>query len=342
MECLNKLPGMPGTSREARTFLKLLSLSILYFLLTGCNLNGMVSSVSSGAGSQCQSNCAVGSGARGLNVFVEPDAGPGPLVDAIRGAHKSIKLEIYLLSNHNIIRALEEDANRGIAVRVMLEPHPYGSGPTSANKTLDALRAAGIQAQYSNPAFALTHAKCLLIDDTVAYIMTSNFSNSALGVSKYTKNREYDIIDDNVRDVEAIAAIFQADWERNTAVFDNPDLVVSPNNARHAFITLIGSARRTLLIEAEEMNDSVIEQALIDAAQHGVQVQVILPEPGSSGDANSRGIATITQAGTAVREDPHLYMHAKIIVVDGREAFVGSENISAQSLDQFSESQNHS
>ena len=35
-----------------------------------------------------------------------------------------------------------------------------------------------------------------------------------------------------------------------------------------------------------------------------------------------------------VKEDPRLYMHAKIIVVDGRRAFVGSENISAQSLDQ--------
>ena len=35
-----------------------------------------------------------------------------------------------------------------------------------------------------------------------------------------------------------------------------------------------------------------------------------------------------------VREDPQLYMHAKILVVDNKEAFVGSENISAQSLDQ--------
>ena len=35
-----------------------------------------------------------------------------------------------------------------------------------------------------------------------------------------------------------------------------------------------------------------------------------------------------------VKEDPQLYMHAKIIVVDNKVAFVGSENISAQSLDQ--------
>ncbi len=83
------------------------------------------------------------------------------------------------------------------------------------------------------------------------------------------------------------------------------------------------------------MNDSAIEQALANAAQHGVQVEVILPTANiSTGDSNSQGIATIKQGGVQVREDPQLYMHAKIIIVDGRIAFVGSENISAQSLDQ--------
>jgi cardiolipin synthase A/B len=70
-------------------------------------------------------------------------------------------------------------------------------------------------------------------------------------------------------------------------------------------------------------------------AQRGVQVAVILPAAQSaSGDSNSQGIAAIKQGGVQVREDPQLYMHAKIIIVDGRTAFVGSENISTQSLDQ--------
>jgi cardiolipin synthase A/B len=83
------------------------------------------------------------------------------------------------------------------------------------------------------------------------------------------------------------------------------------------------------------MNDSMIEQAIVTAAQRGVHVEVILPSPsGSSSDSNSAGIATIKQGGVQVEEDSHLYMHAKIIVVDGHKAFVGSENISTQSLDQ--------
>jgi phosphatidylserine/phosphatidylglycerophosphate/cardiolipin synthase-like enzyme len=218
----------------------------------------------------------------------------------------------------------------------MLEPHPFGGG--SPARTMDQLKAAGAKVEDSDPSFALTHEKGMIIDASTAYIMTSNFSRSALGGSSGSsgfRNREYDIIDTNPQDVQAVSAIFQADWDRTTAQFNDPNLVVSPVNSRNAFTALISSAHSTLLIEAEEMNDMAIEQALTNAAQHGVHVQVILPAPrGSSGDSNSQGIDTIKQGGVEVREDPRLYMHAKIIIVDGQKAFVGSENISMQSLDQ--------
>jgi len=276
---------------------------------------------------------------QGVQVFVEPDAGEHPITGAIASAKKSVWLEIYLLTDRNVIRALEEAANRGVDVRVMLEPHPFGGGG-SPSRTMDQLRAAGAKVESSNPSFALTHEKGLIIDAATAYIMTSNFSRSALGGSSGSSgysNREYDIVDTNPQDVQAVSAIFQADWDRTTAQFNDPNLVVSPVNSRNAFTSLISSAHNTLLVEAEEMNDAGIEQTLINAEQHGVKVQVILPSPsgsGSSGDSNSKGIATIKQGGVQVREDPRLYMHAKIIVVDGQKAFVGSENISTQSLDQ--------
>jgi cardiolipin synthase A/B len=237
-------------------------------------------------------------------------------------------------TDRNVIRALEEAANRGLDVRVMLEPHPFRGG-TSPAKTLDTLAASGIKTQFTNPSFSLTHEKGLIIDGSIVYIMTSNFSRSALGGSSGYRNREYGVIDTIQQDVQATEEIFMADWNHTNAQFNDPNLVVSPINSRNDFTTLINSARSTLLIEAEEMNDSDIEQALANAAQRGVQVEVILPAANSSsGDSNSQGIATIKQSGVQVREDPQLYMHAKIIVVDNKVAFVGSENISAQSLDQ--------
>ena len=321
-------------SKPAFIFLTYLVVASICLVLTGCTVSIVPGNSST---TQCQSNCTFGSGVQGVQLFVEPDDGEQVITNAIRNAQKSVWLEIYILSDRNVIRALEEAANRGLDVRVMLEPHPVGGGP-SPSRTMDTLSAAGIKVKSTNPNFLLTHEKGMILDDTAAYIMTSNFSRSALGgsggSSSYT-NREYGIIDTNQTDVQAVTAIFNADWNETTAQFNDPNLVVSPINSRNAFSTLINSAHHTLLIEAEEMNDSDIEQALTNAAQHGVQVEVILPAPSSSsGDSNSQGIATIKQGGVQVREDPQLYMHAKIIIVDGQRAFVGSENISTQSLDQ--------
>jgi cardiolipin synthase len=313
---------------------KYLIVAVLCILPAGCTIN-LPTTASTNI--SCQGNCTTGPGVQGVQVYVEPGAGEHPIIDAIGAAKQSIWLEIYILSDRNVIRSLEEAANRGIDVRVMLEPHPFGGGGSPA-RTMDQLRAAGAKVQESNPGFALTHEKGLIIDNSTAYIMTSNFSRSALGGysgSNGFNNREYAIVDTNPQDVQAVTAIFQADWNRTTAQFNNPNLVVSPINARNSFLALINSAHSTLLVEAEELNDSAIEQALTNAAQHGVQVQVILPMPnGSSGDNNSQGINATKQGGVQVREDSHLYMHAKMMLVDSQKAFVGSENISTQSLDQ--------
>src|SRR6266700_255061 len=323
-----------SSSKAGFNFLKYPVVVALCFVLASCTGN-ILPGISNSP--QCQSNCGVGSGVQGVQVFVEPDDGEQVITNAIGSAQKSIWVEIYILSDRNVIRALEEAANRGLDVRVMLEPHPFGGG-TSPSKTLDTLAASGIKTQFTNPSFSLTHEKGMIIDGTSAYIMTSNFSRSALGGNSGSsgyRNREYGIIDTIQQDVLATKAIFMADWNHSNVQFNDPNLVVSPINSRNDFTTLINSARSTLLIEAEEMIDSDIEQAIANAAQHGVQVEVILPVANtSSGDSSSQGIAIIKQSGAQVREDPQLYMHAKIIVVDNKVAFVGSENISAQSLDQ--------
>jgi cardiolipin synthase A/B len=315
------------------THITCLLLLLLTLSITSCTLNS--ANPFAGSTTTTQSgNTTLGPGTVGLQVYVEPDAGDGFLIDAIRQAQKSILLEMYLLTNRKIITVLEDAAHRGIDVRVMLEMHPYGGGSISPSNTLDRLAAAGVKTQGTNPAFALTHEKGMVIDNQTAYIMTSNFSLAAFGGNTSTKNREYIIVDNNKQEIQAVVDIFNADWNRNHAQYNAPNLIVSPANSRHAFTTLINNAQKTLLIEAEEMQDSQIEQALINAAKRGVQVQVILPTPkDASNDYNSRGIATIKQGGVQVKEDSKLYMHAKIIVADGQKAFVGSENISTASLD---------
>lgn len=329
---------------KKEAFSTLLTLILVCFSLAGCGVDistGGNNPFSQGSSDSCSGTCTTSSGAtQGLQVFVEPDAGDSVITSAIQGAQKSVWVEMYLLTDRKIINALEEAAHNHIDVRVMLETHPYGGGGVSPTETLDRLQAAGVQTKSTNPAFALTHEKGMVIDNKTAYITTANYTLAALGSSRSTENREYGIIDTNPQDVQSVADIFTADWNRSSFQLSDPNLVVSPINSRTTFESLIDNAHKSLQIEAEEMQDSAIEQALTRAAQRGVQVQVILPSSNSTSsesagsDSNSQGIQTIKQGGVQVEEDTHLYMHAKIIVVDGQKAFVGSENISTASLEQ--------
>jgi cardiolipin synthase A/B len=204
-------------SKPAFNFLTYLVVAAICLVLAGCTVSIVPGNSST---TQCQSNCTFGSGVQGVQLFVESDNGEQVITNAIRNAQKSVWLEIYILSDRNVIRALEEAANRGLDVRVMLEPHPFGGGP-SPSRTMDTLSAAGIKVKSTDPNFPLTHEKGMIIDGSTAFIMTSNFSRSALGgssgSSSYT-NREYGIIDTNSTDVQAVSAIFNADWKAGSGV----------------------------------------------------------------------------------------------------------------------------
>ncbi len=115
------------------------------------------------------------------------------------------------------------------------------------------------------------------------------------------KNREYGIIDTNSQDVQSVIDIFNADWNRTSlSQVNDPNLIVSPINSRSDLTTFINNAQHSLVIEAEELQDSGIIQAIASAAQRGVTVQVILPVPRSSHDPNASGIATIKAAGKPI------------------------------------------
>jgi cardiolipin synthase len=323
--------------QSTRTLIIYFSLLVLCILLVGCTITVSPATPGGNTNAGTGATGSIGSGTQGVSLFVEPDDGETVITNAIDQAQKSVWLEIYLLTDRNVMRSLEDAAHRGLDVRVMLEPHPVGGG-SSPRRTIDELQAAGIKAQPTDPEFTLTHEKGMIIDSKTAFIMTANFTRSALGGTSGgksgTTNREYGIIDTNPQDIQAVMNIFNADWNHSTAQFSDPNLVVSPVNSRNDFLALINSAHHTLSIEAEEMNDSQIEQAIASAGSHGVQVEVILPSASSvSTDTNLTGINAIQQHGVQVKEDPRLYMHAKIILVDGQRAFVGSENISTTSLD---------
>lgn len=266
-------------------------------------------------------------------LFVEPDQGVAPVIQTINSARRSVDLVVYILSSPDVISALESAHSRGVQVRVLLEPKPYN--PSNPNvplpinkKTYSELKGAGISVQYTSPQFTFTHEKAMVVDNQTAIIETANLSKAA-----FQNNREYGIVDRVAADVAETEAIFQADWSHSAYTPNDPNLVVSPDNSRQRLVDLIASAQRSVVVQDEEMGDPAISQALGARVRAGLSVRVQLARF-KDGNTNAQEQQELNSAGvTSVGFLAKPMLHAKLVVVDGQAAYVGSVNLSTNSMD---------
>ena len=144
--------------------------------------------------------------------------------------------------------------------------------------------------------------------------------------SSPTANREYLAVDTDPVDVAEAEQIFASDFA-DTTLNPKGKLVVSPTNSQNELVALIGMATSTIDMEAEELTATAIVDALTAAAAKGVKVRAVLADASSTDQA-----AALKAAGVSLVTYSKLYVHAKSIVVDGKYAYVGSENFSTGSL----------
>lgn len=263
-----------------------------------------------------------------LSLFVLPEDGSDLILDALNDADESIVFIMYLVTSRDFIDALKAAEARGVEVRGMMELNPYG-GSSSNIEVFNELVTAGAEMKWDPRAIKYLHEKMLLLDDELMFIMTCNMTSSA-----FTANREYGLVDANPAHIAEVKHFFEADWNRQEPALDELLLVWSPLNARAELLELIDAAQRSIDLEQNEMLDPEIEGHLIGAAQRGVTVRYISsPTWPIEEDVDESARERMRQAGVLVRylDDP--FVHAKTFMVDGERGFVGSENVSTNSLD---------
>ncbi len=258
-------------------------------------------------------------------LIVETYSGETPLIREINSAKQTIHLEIYGFTQYDLADALGDASARGVEVDVMLEKSPVG-GDTENWNVRYMLRHYGVHIKWANPAYFLTHAKFLVIDGEKAFVFTGNFTYGS-----FHKHREFGIEVTDPDMVSEINSIFQKDWEREPVnTVSSPNIVLSPIDARSKIEDFIKSAKVSIGIWQQEMEDPEINNLIEDKIKQGVKVRVIIPELYRvSGNSDA-----VDLLGTeCIRSLPDLYVHAKVIIVDGEKAYIGSNNFSV-GLDQ--------
>jgi phosphatidylserine/phosphatidylglycerophosphate/cardiolipin synthase-like enzyme len=262
-----------------------------------------------------------------LQVYTQPETGDSIILKAIDSAKKSVRLKMYLFTRDNVRDALINAAKRGVHVRILMELNPYG-GTTTNVDLFNAVKGTPVQMRWASFDFRFTHEKSLVIDDQIAFIMTHNIT-----ASSFNANREYGVIDARADDVAEIIRVFEADWEKQPIDLKNPRLVWSPINARQKLIELMDSAKVSLDLEQNEWYAQEIVEHVVAAQKRGVKVRGIFsPRDPITADDAEPNRELIRQNGGQVKYMRSPYIHAKMFLVDGQRAFVGSVNVSDNSL----------
>lgn len=278
------------------------------------------------AGSTVSRTSAAAVKAGDTSLLTEPRDGMGPIYSLMRSAQHQLDMTMYELSDDEAVSILESDAARGVVVRVLLD-RAYAGGAENESAARN-LAAHGVKVHWAYDG-AIFHQKTITADEHTSAIMTLNLTRRY-----YATTRDFAVITTDRADVAAIVHVFDSDWAADrppVSTEAGPNLVWSPG-AEPALVRIIESARRSLLVENEEMDDGAIESALSAAARRGVRVDVVM----TSDSSDLAELGQLAAAGVHVRTYPEsasLYIHAKVIVADGERAFVGSENFSVSSLD---------
>jgi cardiolipin synthase A/B len=292
-----------------------------------------------------------------------PSAGLQPVIDAIGTAKQTIEMEMFHLTVMAVAQALNAAASQGVTVRIIIDQDNWNNHTTAALKT--ELNVQGITVTPSSAKFRITHEKSFVIDNgtpqATAYIMSLNLT------SPFDVTRDYAVStqDANViADFETVFSMDLANAQNGTAsspapytpntpsTGSNPALVspytvLSPVNSQSMLLGLIASAKKSILVTSENLDGKVVT-ALLDAANPsnggpGVTVQVISPQcdqnsnsaydiPAlqslNSGNAQARAMPGNSQVPNQPSSAAVPYMHGKMMVVDGVQAYLGSVNLS--------------
>lgn len=261
-------------------------------------------------------------------VFVGPTGLEDRLVALIDSAQHSLALQMYLFDDTVLRDHIIEAHDRGVAVRVLLDPQER------ANLAIKSMFLAhGLEARDTPAVYTYSHAKYLVIDSAEAVIMSMNFNTGAM-----TSERNYGFIDRDPEDVADVVRIFTMDWALAGDTGPRPAnlactrLLVSPVNSMSRVLDLIKSAQHTLDVEAMYVNQTGVRIAIVQAAQRGVAVRVILETPNEQA-GNDAAAAYFASVGVPSKyaTDAQFFLHAKLVLADG-VAFIGSENYSDTSL----------
>ena len=248
-----------------------------------------------------------------MKLIIQPEAGVVPIIHAIKTAKKSVDVFIFRFDRDDVEKALEAAVTRGVVVRAIIA-HTNRGGETRLRKLEQRLLAHGVLVSRSADDLLRYHAKYMIADSTL-HLLGFNFTKLDMD-----KSRSFAVSTKDSRSVQAAVKLFEADLTRQPYTPAKSNLVVSPENSREMLTGFIKGAKKQLAIYDAKLFDPAMVKLLRERADKGVEVRVLGAIKGKYGDIEARKLG-------------NMRLHVRAIVRDGTKAFVGSQSLRKDELE---------
>ncbi len=287
------------------------------------------------------------------------------MLDAIKAASNTIDFLTFVYWEGSIgdefARAMSARARDGVRVRVLLD----GFGAHTMNTALlEEMDAAGVHVRWFRPMRKLrpgqinrrTHRKVLITDEAVGFTGGVGIADEWKGDAR----DEAEWRDTHFRvtgpAVDGLRSAFLDNWaETDPVLFDETDrfpdqpapgtaIVQCVRGAAETgwsdiatlFRTLLQSSRRCVRITtAYFVPDAELADQMCDAADRGVQIQILMPGPHADKRfvqiAGESMYEQFLEHGIELWSFQPSMLHAKVMTVDGLVANIGSANLNGRS-----------
>ena len=288
------------------------------------------------------------------------------MLEAIRGARRSITLETYIYWSGRVAdaftEALCERARAGVKVHVLLD---WVGSSRIDHASLDRMAAAGIQVERYHPLawYTLarlnhrTHRRLLVVDGRVGFTGGAGIADEWLGHAQDPKHWRETHFRVEGPAVAQMQAAFLDNWLKTHAEVLHGDAYFPPlapagrltaqvfrsssregsESVRMMYLLSIASARRSILISASYFvpDDATIAE-FVEARRRGVVVRIVLPGPVMDVEVSRRASRArwgpLLAAGAEIAEYQPTMYHCKVMIVDGVWVSAGSTNFDNRSF----------
>lgn len=232
----------------------------------------------------------------------------------IAEAKHSVQLEMYELGNPTLIRALIGAHRRGVSVSIILDPTE-----SQSQQSGEVLARAGIPVRWMHVPHGIDHVKLLIIDGHEVLTGGVNWGR----YSRWTTDADVLLPSD-----VAAARVFRSDWQTlggHPTVDPEGPGGWTGRSIQSSLDRMIAGAHHSIYVAANYLSDWNLQDTLVAAHKRGVTVDVLLNEHTTESLSTERWLVS---HGVTVRWATGPYLHAKVLLVDGREGMIGSANFS--------------